>query len=161
MDIEYLIDKNEVIDKVNDIVISADKKDWNSIIDCFADEVLLDYTSLTGGEPSTLKPEKIVEAWKELLPGFKITQHSVTNHQVQIEGDEASCFSYINAVHYLPNDSGEDLWIVMGHFEHHLLKMENQWKVDKMKLIVTYIGGNKDLPELARENASKMSDKLF
>jgi SnoaL-like domain len=63
-ELQKLIDRNEIIDKVNGIVINADRRNWQGIIDCFADEVVLDYTSLWGGKPTKLKPAEIIDSWK-------------------------------------------------------------------------------------------------
>lgn len=39
-----------------------------------------------------------------------------------------------------------------GFYEHHLIKAANNgWKVDKMKLIVTLVEGNTDIPRLAQQ----------
>jgi hypothetical protein len=54
---ELLTDRNEIIDKVNSIATQADRRNWQGIIDCFADEVLLDYASLAGGLRQTLEYE--------------------------------------------------------------------------------------------------------
>jgi hypothetical protein len=72
---------------------AADMNDWQAVKACFADEVLLDYTPMTGGEPTTLTPEQIVTAWRKFLPGFELTKHTITNHEVTIKGDAAKCLN--------------------------------------------------------------------
>lgn len=156
-ELQRLIDRNEIIEKVNGIATNADMRNWQGVIDCFADEVLLDYTSLVGGNPAKLKPAEIVNAWKGLLPGFKMTQHTVTNHEVMIKGNEADCFSYVTAIHYLPNKSGKDTWTVRGYYDHHFIKTNTGWKVDKMKFKVTLIEGNNELPKLAQQAVKEQS----
>lgn len=148
--LRQLLDEREIVNVVNGIGTSADRRDWQAISDAFAAEVLFDYSSM--GQPvATLKPADIVARWKELLPGFSATLHVITNHRVSVSGDEAECLSYAIGAHHLPNDRGADLWLVVGHYEHHLVRQAGGWKVDRMKFTSTMIFGNTDLPELAAE----------
>lgn len=149
-----LLDEREIIYVVNSIGINADLRNWQAVLQAFADEVLLDYSSI-GAPVETLKPDDIVRNWQAVLPGFKMTQHMITNHQVSIAETEAACFSYVHAIHYLPNESGSNTWLVVGQYEHHLIWLKQAWRVDKMKLIVTLIDGNLDLPQMAMQAVKK------
>lgn len=146
--LRQLLDEREIVNVVNGIGMNADLRDWRAISDAFAGEVLFDYSSM--GQPvATLKPADIVARWKALLPGFTATQHVITNHRVSVGGDEAECLSYATGAHHLPNDRGSDLWLVVGYYEHHLVREADGWKVDRMKFTSTMIFGNTDLPDLA------------
>lgn len=146
--LQQLLDEREVINIVNSIGMNADRRDWQAVSEAFAGEVLLDYASMGAGV-ETLKPAEIIARWKDLLPGFQMTQHAITNHRVSLNGDQAECFSYLTAMHHLPNDSGRDIWRVMGYYEHHLVRTAGRWKVDRMKFTATLIDGNNDLPKMA------------
>jgi hypothetical protein len=80
-------------------------------------------------------------------------QHTITGHEVKIreENNEADCFSPVTGFHYLPNETGNDIWIVRGFYDHHLVKTANGWKIDRMKLTVTLIECNTDIPRLAQQ----------
>lgn len=154
--LQQLLNEREIINVVNSIFMKTDRRDWQAVSEAFADEVLLDYSSM-GAAAETLKPTEIVARWKDLLPGFKMTQHTITNHRVSLDDNEAECFCYGNALHYLPNDSGKDIWRVMGYYEHHLIKTAQGWKVDRMKFTATLVDGNNDLPKMATD-AAKVND---
>jgi fermentation-respiration switch protein FrsA (DUF1100 family) len=156
MHFQQLIDRNEIVDTVNQIAVNVDRRNWQGVIDCFADEVLLDYRAMVGEEPAKLKPEEIARAWRGLLTGFEMTQHTVTNHKVTIKDNKAEVFSYVSAVHYLPNELGKDTGTVIGYYNHHLMKTSAGWKVDQMKFTPTLIEGNMDLPGLARWAAKRV-----
>ncbi len=149
-----LVDEREIINVVNTIAIEADRGNWSAVENAFADQVLLDYSSM-GAKVETLKPAQIIANWKTVLPGFQATQHAVTNHRVSIKGNEAECFSYVDSIHFLPNESGKNTWRVMGFYNHHLVKTAKGWRVDRMKLTTTLIEGNNDLPKLAAEAVKK------
>jgi hypothetical protein len=149
-DLRRMLDERDIINTVNAIGMFSDECNWSALSETFADEVLLDYSSM-GAPAEGLKPAEIIIRWKALLPGFKMTQHMITNHRVRIEGDEAVCLSYVAATHHLPNPTGNDIWFVMGHYEHHLVRSLTGWKVDRMKFDATLIEGNSELPKLAME----------
>ncbi|HWR25614.1 MAG TPA: nuclear transport factor 2 family protein [Methanosarcina sp.] len=154
-ELKQLLDERDIINIVNSIGIYADRHNWDKLSQAFAFEVLLDYSSM-GAPAEKLKPPEIITRWKALLPGFKMTQHVITNHRVTITGDEAECFSYVVATHYLPNPSAKNIWLVMGYYEHHLIRTSAGWKIDRMKLTATLIDGNTQLPQMAMETVKKM-----
>jgi len=39
----------------------------------FADSVVIDYTSLWGGEPATITPAELMASWRGIVPGFDAT----------------------------------------------------------------------------------------
>ena len=63
----------------------------------------------------------------------------------------AEVLHYGNAHHYLETNSGENIWIVIGNYEHHLIKASDQWKIDQMKFYLKFMDGNMNLPQLAQE----------
>lgn len=149
--LQELIDEREIVNVVNSIGIEADRRNWSAVENAFAAEVALDYSSM-GAKVETLKPAQITANWKTILPGFKMTQHAITNHRVMIKDRSATCFSYVTALHYLPNNSKNDVWRVVGFYEHHLVKTEKGWRVKEMKFTATLVDGNLELPKFAVEN---------
>ena len=53
-------ERTEIIDTITRLFWSTDHHAWDDVEAVFADRVLLDYTSLQGGEPATLAPAEIV-----------------------------------------------------------------------------------------------------
>jgi hypothetical protein len=41
--------------------------------------------------------------------------------------------------------------VVVGYYEHHLVRTAKDWKVDSMKFTATLIEGNKDLPKMGMD----------
>lgn len=156
--VEELLNEREITGIVNSIGIEADRRNWSAVENAFASEVLLDYSSM-GAKIETLTPQQIIANWKTILPGFKMTQHAITNHRVSISNKTATCFSYVTALHYLPNDSKSDVWRVVGFYEHRLVRTEAGWRVSEMKFTATIIDGNTDLPKLAMENVKREKQK--
>jgi hypothetical protein len=139
-----------IIRVVTDIFIGTDEHDWARVERSLAPHVLLDYTSLAGGQPATLTPSQIVAAWQSVLPGFAHTHHQLGNFEVQVSGDqEAIAFFYGTATHYLPQSTGGNLWTVVGTYTLHLALEGTAWQVNRLKFRLKYQDGNLDLPERA------------
>lgn len=149
-------DRHKIEETVIKIFRGADKRDWELVRACFSKNVLLDYTSMNGGEPAQMTADSIITAWKQLLPGFKATHHQLDNFIIDIQDDTASCLCYGTATHYLPNESNQNIWVVVGDYEFDLQKKAS-WRVTKMKLNFKYMDGNTSLPELAKKNISSNS----
>jgi SnoaL-like domain len=49
-----VLDRLDIIDTCNAMAWHADRRNWAAVLGLFTDQVRLDYTSLNGGEPSTL-----------------------------------------------------------------------------------------------------------
>ena len=82
-------DRELIIEVTTRVAWYADQRRWDEIPNLFAARVLLDYTRLTGGEPTTVEPSQIVQSWRASLGGLDATQHMVTNRLVDLSEDEA------------------------------------------------------------------------
>jgi len=142
------MDTQNIIEKVQDIFIGADQRDWDRCRNAFADEVHLDYTSLAGGEPADLAADIIIGNWKGFLPRFKATHHQLGNFVVRAKENAAEVCFYGTATHYSPQPDGRNIWTVVGSYETKLERKSGEWKVTALKLNLSYVDGNTDLPAL-------------
>ena len=54
-----------------------DMRDWDKLVkEVLADEIVLDYTRMFGGEPQKLSPQSAVEDWKGRMKTLSSTQHT-------------------------------------------------------------------------------------
>jgi len=86
------MDTQQIIAIVNDLFISVDNRDWEKVKFIFADTVLLDYTSMAGGEPANLSSIQIIDSWKGILPGFDKTHHHLGNYLAEMNARSAKVF---------------------------------------------------------------------
>ena len=96
----------EVIDSMGTL---ADLGQYDRLQQLFTDEVTVDYTSLFPGEVQNISSQQLMAQWQSVLPGFDATQHMITNHQITIDGDNATAVAYVRATHKL----GDEMWIVL------------------------------------------------
>jgi hypothetical protein len=146
----------QIIEAVNKLFISVDNRDWETVKTIFSDTVLLDYTSMAGGQPSNLTSADIINSWKSVMPGFDKTHHQLGNYIVETDSLVAKVFCYGTATHYLNNESKNNVWTVVGSYDLELRTVNKAWRITKMKFNLKYIDGNSELPKIAQERAKKV-----
>jgi len=140
---------------VNGVGVHFDLRDFKALRECFSDTVEVDYQSLSGAPAAPVKADQLMEAWRPVAQSFKSTQHMISNHLITVGQHEATCLSQVSATHYLPQAPGGEFWIVQGLYTHTLVRLEDGWRISKMKLTVSSIQGNPKLPEIAKGLAAK------
>jgi len=140
-----LMEKNDVIETINQLFIATDQKDWERVAGLFAPEVWFDMTSLSGGSPATLSPRQIVAVWDKGLKQIKAVHHQAGNYLVTVRGSDADAFCYGIATHYLPTKSGRNVRTFVGSYDFHLVKKDGVWWISAFKFNLKYLDGNKDL----------------
>lgn len=132
-----MFDRQAVVDVVNALCVFAELHDWSNALDLLADHVTLDYTSMaralgqTDATPARVSRAQVIELWKSTIPGFDFLQHLMTNHQVVLAGETATCVCQVHAVHLLDGAS----WIVLGRYRFTLEKAATAWRVSSMALL--------------------------
>jgi hypothetical protein len=137
--------KYEIVETANKLFIYTDQRNWEGVRVIFADEVLFDMTSMSGGSPVRLTPKQITDMWEEGLRKLKAIHHQVGNYLVTVRNEDADLFCYGIALHYLPNRTKENIRAFVGSYDLHFLKTEHVWKIDHFKFNLKFIEGNKDL----------------
>jgi hypothetical protein len=135
---EQAMDGTEITSVVNRITILSDLRDWANVRQCFTDQVDVDYTSLTGGEPEVIAADALVQRWKTAFEStFKTTQHLLGSHVITIQGNAATCLSHFQARH-VALDVSKGIWTLGGHYNHDLVKTSSGWRVRGMKMTRTW-----------------------
>ncbi len=143
--VESGIEREQVIETVNRLFIFTDNRDWPRVKELLTHRVLFDMTSLAGGQPATITSQEIVDGWDQGLKCLKAIHHQAGNFLVTVDGDGATVFCYGVAWHYLPNKTGRDIRTFVGSYDIHLVKQDNEWKIDRFKYNLKFIEGNKEL----------------
>lgn len=152
--LQELYDRLEIIDLLYQYGRGGDLGEWEGLRSVFTEEVEYDFSSLEGAPPVKMRSDEWVAQARSLLTGMKATQHIITNHVINIKGDEATCIAYIHSQHYLPNETKEDTFLVGGYYTGHLVRTSQGWKIDKWKLNVTWTEGNRNLFTFARDRVA-------
>ncbi|MGA1147453.1 MAG: nuclear transport factor 2 family protein [Candidatus Nanopelagicales bacterium] len=106
-DLQPLLDRQEIRDVVTRYFMSADRRDFASLVDCFVPDTLVDYSDLLPVAPAT--PIAEVAALIDSAMGalYNNTQHFMGNHECIITGNRAAVETYCLAIHENIDDSAD------------------------------------------------------
>lgn len=119
------------------LVHAIDVLDWAGVRAVLGDRVLVDYTSLGGGEPAEVSGDDLVTTWQGLLPGFGATQHLLGPVVVTGEREEA----HVRGYHHLDGS----VWMIAGHYAAEV----RGDRIAALRLDTYYQDGDLDLPARA------------
>ena len=131
-----------------------DSKNWPLVRSCFADEVIIDYGSISDptGSPDVARAAgDWLKVLQSVINGFDVTRHTITNHRFGFDEDLVSCRAYLIADHVifpnpdLPLVSDADVATVIGEYTNHYANTANGWKIRRSRLVINYSRGNLEL----------------
>lgn len=141
-----LRDVREVENVVVRLFVATDRRDWASVEECLADTVILDMTSMSGGEPLHLKSTDVIAAWARGLEPIEQVHHQVGNFQVEVHGDRATVFCYGVAYHHREHISNPSKTrVYVGSYDVRLARTGGRWRIDLFRFNVKFIEGNREL----------------
>jgi 3-phenylpropionate/cinnamic acid dioxygenase small subunit len=122
-----LAERAAIVDLLATYALAVDTKDWDLYESVFAEDAVIDYTSSGGVRGSRQEARKWVS---EALQPFTMTQHLVTNHHIDLDGDTASCrCDFFNPMG-LPDSTGElKVFFVGGVYHDRLRRTAQSWLI--------------------------------
>lgn len=136
-------DRLDVIEACNRYGWYADRRDWEHFAELLTDEVYVDYTALGGGEPGDVKSADLIAGWTEQFARLAATQHLVTNHIVEVDGDTAVCTANFHAQHVAAVAHGDHKLILSGYYRFGLSHAgDGRWQINSVVMTPTWSTGN-------------------
>ncbi len=138
----------EIVRIADALDAAVDAKDWRLARSFFTDQIEVDFTSLTGGEPAKIPADGLIEGWSANLTAEKTSFHLRGNHRVTwTDGQSATLLSHGYAWNRLergalPENGGNPLWEVWGTYEHRFVRTPEGWRVQFMGFYATAERGN-------------------
>ena len=157
--------RNALIDSYNNYARGVDSKDWQLVRNCFADQVTIDYGSISSptGDPAVpRRADDWVAQVRSVIDGFDITRHTITNHRVDISGSTVSCSAYLLADHVIFANpdvtlvSEQEVVTVVGEYTNSYERAGDTFRICKSQLVVNWSSGNMTLFDRARERAAAL-----
>jgi hypothetical protein len=139
----------KVISVVSSIPLAVDLAAYDLAEKAFAPKIVVDYTSLWGGQPNTMTPAELMTAWRGIVPGFDATWHELGPVQAQVSGSSAKATASVDGRHWI----GAQLWRPVGQYNWDLEKLNGQWKVTRMQFNMTQEIGDRAVATQAMERA--------
>jgi hypothetical protein len=127
VDFQAVSDKLQIHELLFRYARGVDTKDWALLAAVFTPEAVLDYTSVGG--PAGSRDE--VVAWLEQsLSPVAMTQHFITNIEVDLDGDRADVRAMFYNPMQLPGLPG--MTACGGHYLHEVVRTPEGWKSERL-----------------------------
>jgi 3-phenylpropionate/cinnamic acid dioxygenase small subunit len=138
-----MTDHEAIVQAMGEIGLLVDAREWAALEACFAEQVLVDYTSLQGGEPATMPRAELIGGWRPMLERLEATQHLIGNFWVELDGDTARGAANVTATHVATAaQAGDRLWTVGGRYDYGLRRDGEAWRITALTLTVRWATGN-------------------
>ena len=136
---EYFYEKNvnEIVSLTVKYCWALDERDWDSLSEVFSSDAYAKY-----GVTEHKGIDSIIEKCQKALLPLDFSHHMVTNHVVELEGDEATCKCYFQAQHIRNSTPGGVNFIIAGKYEDELTRINGEWKISSRVLTKIWTEGN-------------------
>ena len=127
MDRQALTDRIAAEDLLTRYATAVDRRDWQQYRSIFTADAEIDYTS-AGGIAGTV--DEVVEFLSTSLEMFEMTQHLVSNIDLEVNGESATVTAMFNNPMRLP---GGDTWFTGGWYHHDLVRTPDGWRSRRLR----------------------------
>ncbi len=142
-----MIERRQMVeDRVVQLFVATDRRDWPAVAECFADTFILDMTSMVGGTPQTLTPAGITAMWAAGFQNLDHVHHQVGNFQTVLVDDTATVRCHGVAFHHRAGIAASlKTRIFVGDYEIQLRLAERAWRITLLRFNLKFIDGNREL----------------
>ncbi len=134
---------------VEDVVVrtfvATDEQDWATLEQCFADPIVLDMTSMVGGEPASMTPAEVAAAWAEGFAPLDHVHHQIGNLRTEVDGDRATVHCYGVAFHHRTAATSGKTRVFVGTYTFDLGVAGDSWRIHRLAFHLKFIDGNLEL----------------
>ena len=133
---QLLVDRAAITDVTIRYCWALDTKDWAVLDTVFTEDANGDLLEDVVGRVAI---KKRVET---ALSHMDETQHLISNHQIVVRGDTATCRCYLQAQHVRKAAHGGPNFIIAGRYEDELKRTTDGWRITFRRLVVMWTDGN-------------------
>lgn len=151
--LRWVADKAAIERIVYSYATGIDSKDWALWRSIYADEVSVLFRPIQDSgfqgsrgdvqEWTTMPADEWVSSCRVLFTGLRATQHTMSNPIIDIDGDEATCTMYMQATHFLPDET--EPYTIGGYYVDQLVRTDEGWRIRSVNLNVSWHTGDPGL----------------
>lgn len=116
---------------------ALDARQWHVLDEVFAADATAELAS-----PLLEGREAIVGRVRGTVEALDATQHTVTNHLIEVNGSSATSMCYLHAQHVLAAAEGGPLFVVAGRYHDRLAVTDAGWRIVHRRLKIVWTEGN-------------------
>lgn len=128
----------EIVNLVNLYPLAVDSQDWTLLDRVFTEDATTDF----GGGAAFAGLTAIKQVFAAIHEPFRATQHVTTNHQVAVQGDGATCLSYVHGRFFRAVPEGGDMYEAAGWYDDQLVRTPAGWRIRIRNCRTVWWGGN-------------------
>lgn len=128
----------EIVNLINLYPVAVDTQTWYLFDRVFTQDVRADF----GGAAVWTDLAALKSAFAAIHAPFDATQHITTNHQVVVDGDRASCLSYVHGRFIRTVADGGNLFESTGWYDDRLVWNGCGWRICERVCRMQWWGGN-------------------
>jgi hypothetical protein len=131
----------EIVNLVNLYAVAVDSQQWALFDRIFTPDVATDF----GGPAAWQDLGSLKQAFAAIHAPFASTQHATRGHHVAVEGDRATCLSYVHAHFIREMPTGGNLFESIGWYDDALIRTADGWRIARRSCRTQWSGGNPDV----------------
>lgn len=137
-ELQRLLDERAIVDVAVRYCWALDTRDWDALGEVF----LPDSTADLADGIVLVGLDAIVARCRAALTPLDDSQHIVSTHQVDVEGDTATHRCYLHAQHVRHGVEGGATYVVGGRYEDRLVRTADGWRITNRDLTMMWTEGN-------------------
>jgi hypothetical protein len=135
----------EIVNVVNFYAVAVDSHAWELFDRIFTEDVEADF----GGAAVWQGLGPLKDAFAAIHASFASTQHATRGHHVAIDGDRATCLSYVHANFIRDVPEGGNRYEAIGWYDDALRRTPAGWRIARRISRTQWSGGNPAVLESA------------
>jgi ketosteroid isomerase-like protein len=139
-ELRTLVDTQAVVQVTLRYATAIDSRDWDLFASCFAVDAVAHYHQ--PGQDDIHGRDAILAFMQAGIEPLTGTQHFVSNHVVSIDGDSATCVSYVASQHVRRKAEGGPLLMIAGIYRDQLQRIDNSWEITRRDAHGSWVAGN-------------------
>lgn len=140
--LQHLSDHRAIVEVTVAYTYALDTKDWDALDEVFVPDATAFLTEPLEGR------DAIKARVRRALEPMDTSQHMISNHQIVVDGDRATCRCYLQAQHVRQAAHGSPNFVVAGRYDDRLVRTPSGWRIVRRELSIMWTDGN---PAVARE----------
>ncbi|WP_439814586.1 nuclear transport factor 2 family protein [Zavarzinia sp. CC-PAN008] len=121
----------------------VDERDWDGFATLFDDPLSTDFSRMDPTlSPATLPRAQHVGGARAVIGQFDATQHMISNIQIVLDGDTATCRAPMRAEHWLSGMRGQARYTMFGVYRNSFRRTADGWRISHLALEVVREEGN-------------------
>lgn len=142
--VDELVNWREVLELSIRYATGIDRRDWALYRACFTDQVTVDFSSFTHrpAADSPVSADEWVRLVRSTIDGFVTTQHSISNQEIELQGDTGRYTAAIQAQHWMDR---ERWYLIGGWYENRVERVPQGWRIAACTLHQTWDAGDRGL----------------